>query len=213
MAAEVNPLVAATPARPVRVPTPKQRLSTVSRWLHIYLSMVSFAIVFFFAVTGLTLNHADWFGTQAVSTHRGQLPQEWVAAGGAPAKLEIVERLRSGHGVRGALSDFRVDDSQLSISFKGPGYAADTFVDRASGAYDLTETRMGAVAVLNDLHKGRDTGHAWSWVIDVSAGLMAVVSLTGLILILFLKKRLVSGLMTAAVGGMVIYLIYLAFVP
>jgi hypothetical protein len=29
----------------------------VSRWLHIYLSMASFGILFFFAVTGLTLNH------------------------------------------------------------------------------------------------------------------------------------------------------------
>ncbi len=36
----------------------------LSRWLHIYLSMVSFGIVFFFAITGLTLNHAEWFAGQ-----------------------------------------------------------------------------------------------------------------------------------------------------
>jgi len=29
----------------------------VSRWLHIYLSMGALRILFFFAVTGLTLNH------------------------------------------------------------------------------------------------------------------------------------------------------------
>jgi hypothetical protein len=32
-----------------------------TRWLHIYGSMLSFGLVFFFAVTGLTLNHAQWF--------------------------------------------------------------------------------------------------------------------------------------------------------
>jgi hypothetical protein len=32
------------------------------RWLHIYLSMFGLAAVLFFSVTGLTLNHPDWFG-------------------------------------------------------------------------------------------------------------------------------------------------------
>ncbi len=37
----------------------KRRLAKYSRWLHIYVSMTSFVIVFFFAVTGWTLNHPD----------------------------------------------------------------------------------------------------------------------------------------------------------
>jgi len=36
--------------------------------------------------------------------------------------------------------------------------------------------------VANDLHKGRDTGKTWSILIDVSAVLMTLISLTGLIL-------------------------------
>ena len=55
------------------------------------------------------------------------------------------------------------------VTFKGPGYAADAFIDRESGRYDLTQTYHGFIAVINDLHKGRDTGPAWSVVIDVSA--------------------------------------------
>ena len=31
------------------------------RWLHIYLSMLGFTALIFFSVTGITLNHADWF--------------------------------------------------------------------------------------------------------------------------------------------------------
>ncbi len=42
----------------------KRQLMIVSRWLHIYLSMASFGTVFFFAVTGLTLNHTEWAASQ-----------------------------------------------------------------------------------------------------------------------------------------------------
>ena len=48
----------------------KQRFAVISRWLHIYLSMASFAIVFFFAVTGLTLNHTEWFADQQRTAQR-----------------------------------------------------------------------------------------------------------------------------------------------
>jgi hypothetical protein len=38
---------------------------------------------------------------------------------------------------------------------------------------------MGFFAVLNDLHKGRDTGKAWGWMNDLSAVLMTLVSRPG----------------------------------
>jgi hypothetical protein len=194
----------------------KKRLVTWSRWLHIYLSMVSFAILFFFAATGLTVNHPEWFtGQQKTAVSKGTMTHEWVrpAAGKEVAKLEIVEQLRKVNGVKSALSDFRADDSQLAVSFKGPGYTADAFIDRDSGNYELTETRMGWGAVINDLHKGRDAGGAWKVLIDVCAVLMTLVSLTGLALIFFLAKRRFSGLVAAVVGAVVCYAIYLAFVP
>src|SRR5579863_4245507 len=144
--------------------------------------MVSFGILLFFAVTGLTLNHAEFFNDQSRTTQvKGKVDLKWV--GPEPAKLEIVEHLRNVNGVKSALTDFHVDDSQLTVSFKGPGYTADAFIDRSTGTYDLTIVRSGFVAVMNDLHKGRDTGAVWSSIIDISAGLMTLVSLTGLVLI------------------------------
>ena len=174
--------------------------------------MLSFGVLFFFAVTGLTLNHTGWFsGTQRTVQLKGHLNTAWLK--GNVAKLEIVEYLRKIHHVSGALSDFRIDEAQYSISFKGPAYTADTFVDRQTGAYDLTETRMGFVALLNDLHKGRDSGRAWAWVIDLSAVLMILVSLSGLVLIFYLQKRLFSGLLTLGGGALACYLAYLISVP
>jgi len=174
--------------------------------------MGSFGVLFFFAVTGLTLNHTEVFnGKQSVTQRKGSVDANWVKTK-AVAKLEIVELLRST-GVKGAMSDFRIDDSQLQVSFKGPGYTADAFIDRDTGKYDLTETRMGFVAVINDLHKGRDSGKAWSWLIDLSAALMVFVSLSGLILIFYMHKRRGPGLIALAAGAVVCYLVYVIWVP
>jgi hypothetical protein len=140
--------------------------------------MSSFAIVFFFAVTGLTLNHPQWFANQMRTTKaNGSLEASWThtAADGDVKKLEIVELLRNRHGIHAALADFRVDDRECDLNFKGPGYSAEAVIDRASGHYELTEARMGWGAIINDLHKGRDTGSGWKALIDVSAILLVFV--------------------------------------
>jgi len=169
--------------------------------------MVSFAILFFFAATGLTLNHQDWFASQQkTAQYKGQLNPKWLA--GNVDRLDIVEYLRSHHNITKAVNEFRVDDGQVSLSFKGPGYEATVFIDRPTGTYDVTETKMGLAAVLNDLHKGRDSGKAWSWLIDASAVFMTFVSVSGIVLILFLHKRRFSGLTSASVGALLCYIVY-----
>ena len=195
----------------------RRRCAALFRWLHIYLSMASFGILFFFAATGLTLNHAEWlFGEHPVfSQRRGELNRPWVVPGEATAvaKLEIVEHLRRVHGVKGFVTEFRIEDDQCTVAFKGPGYTSDAVIDRVTGAYELNETRMGFIAIINDLHKGRDSGSRWSLVIDVSAILMVLVSVTGGVLLLFFKRRRATGLLTAVVGAAICYAIYLLFVP
>src|SRR3982751_4618219 len=97
---------------------PKKEVAKLSRWLHIYLSMISFAVVLFFSVTGLTLNHAEFFAGKTITTKdTGRLTAAWVNAKDTNriAKLNIVEFLRNTWKVKGAVSDFRIDDSQLSI--------------------------------------------------------------------------------------------------
>lgn len=204
----------AVPPRPPtepRHPALKRKLAKWARWLHIYLSMASFAILFFFAVTGLTLNHQQWFaGQQHTSQFKGTLNPAWLS--GDVAKLEVVEYIRSHHKISAAVSEFRVDDDQANVTFKGPGYEATVFVDRHSGAYDVTETKMGLAAIMNDLHKGRDSGKAWGWMIDASAVFMTLVSVSGIVLLLFLQKRRFSGLMAGTVGAVLCYVVYVLWV-
>src|SRR5476651_253632 len=159
----------------------KKRTAAFSRWLHIYLSMVSFVIILFFAVTGLTLNHADWFdGKEQVEKFTGQVQLKWVKVKdtAAIAKFEIVELLKHKHNIKGDVSDFIIDDNQCSVSFKGPGYSADAFISR-------------------------DNGQKWSFLIDATAIFMSLVSLTGIVMICFMKKKRFTGI-TLIIAGAVI---------
>ncbi|MFO0907438.1 MAG: PepSY-associated TM helix domain-containing protein [Isosphaeraceae bacterium] len=224
-AGDLTPAPAA--ARPASTRRPLRRrialrFAALMRWLHIYLSMFGLAIVLFFSVTGITLNHPDWFfaGAETTSTAEGTLDSKWLGPSRGEtegddgvAKLEVVEHLRRSHGISGALSEFRIDPGECTVSFKGPGYAADAFIDRGTGKYSLNQTYHGFVAVINDLHKGRDTGPVWSAVIDLSAILMTIISLTGLVLLFYLKLRRVPGVVVGVLGTVVVALIVWLFVP
>ncbi|RZK50604.1 MAG: peptidase [Pedobacter sp.] len=192
--------------------TPKKELNKVSRWLHIYLSMFSFAIVFFFSFTGLTLNHPTWFGAdkQIEKKFEGKLPEAWVIQADTNKinKLSIVEYFRDKHKIKAAVKEFRIEEYDLSISFKGPAYSADIFINRENATFEGSEIKMGMMALMNDLHKGRDAGEGWLWVIDVSAIFLILISLSGLILICYIKKKRFAGFLAAAVGLLIVGLIY-----
>ena len=202
---------ASLPKTPVRHPSLKQRMAVWLRWLHIYGSMLGLVALLFFSVTGLTLNHPDWlFGTarSEVQGH-GQLRLEWLSAESMESRrLEIVEHLRSTHRVRGHLDAFEVEEAECMISFKSPGQSADVFVNRRTGAYEITQVSEGLVAIMNDFHKGRHAGTAWKWVIDISAILLAVISLTGLGLLLYIKRRRRNGLIITGVGAAVLVILW-----
>lgn len=184
----------------------RKRVAVAARWLHIYLSMVSFGVVLFFSATGITLNHADKLsGKERVTRYTGVIAP--AAMGTQPDHTAIAAQLRRDHGIHGNITDTRDDPDQVTLSFKGAGYSADAFIDRPGGKYQVIETHFGAVAALNDLHRGAVTGKAWSWVIDISAVLLVLVSLTGLCLLFFVYRRRTSGLVVGAIAIAVVFLI------
>jgi uncharacterized protein len=194
----------------------RRRIAKLTRWVHIYGSMVSLAIVLFFSVTGITLNHQEWFAGQSVTSERqGSMNPAWLSATapGGIDKLQVVEYLRSAAGVRGAVSEFRVDGDQCEVVFKGPAYAASALVDRKTGRFGVSESRMGLAALVNDLHKGRDSGRVWALVIDLSAVLLVFISVTGLVLLYFVHKHRLAGSILLVAGGVASYVVYLVWVP
>lgn len=202
--------------------TPKRRKSKSfrryaaawSRWLHIYLSMFGLAVILFFSVTGLTLNHQDWFFDEQLITDEGSMNTAWLNINAPPpegwdeydfghevSRLDVVEHLREQHGLRGKVTDFLAFEDECEVTFQSPGYSATARIQRKTGEYHLDVLSNDLVTVLNDLHKGRNSGKAWSWVIDVSAVIGILSSLTGFILIFFLRLRRRSAL-AVSIGGL-----------
>lgn len=187
----------------------KARTHVWLRWLHTYTSMISLLVVLFFSLTGITLNHPDWaFGGADVRREvTGTLPTGWIQDGQVNW-LAVAEELRAKQGLHGRAEDTRVDGNEASLSFRAPGYSADAFIDTRTGKYTVNVEAQGAVAVLNDLHRGRDAGGAWAWLIDLSGAFLTLVSLTGLGILLYLKKTRVKAL--AAMLGAAVLVVVLA---
>lgn len=147
------------PARRAR--TSRAQASVTLRWLHTYTSMITLLVVLFFALTGITLNHPDWvFSTDEVRSElTGTLPAGWIT-GGTVKWLTVAEAPRVDQHLKGRAGETRFNGSEADIVFVGPGYSADAVVD-VTGKYTVNVLQQGGVAVVNDLHRGRDTGGAW----------------------------------------------------
>ncbi len=207
VAPPVDPPEVGAPGRPVRPARLGRETHRWARLIHVYTSMIALVVVLFFAVTGLTLNHPDWtFGDDVdTTTVTGSFPfsTELVGSDGTVQGvdfLSIAEYVRDDYGVVGSVDSFDVTNGEGSIAFVNPGYRADLSFDVDTGTFDLTVEQQGWVAVVNDLHKGRSTGVAWRWLIDVAAVFLIVISVTGLVMQLFLRKRRRSALLVAGAG-------------
>ena len=172
--------------------------------------MVCLLAVLFFSVTGITLNHPSWGAGSTRTTYKGALPKNWKT-GDTVDWLTVSELFRNKYGVKGAVTARSDDGTTGALSFRGPGYAADAFIDDGAATYELTIESQGFVGVMNDLHKGRDAKSSWKWLIDVVAVILIVVSLAGLLLQLYLRKRRRAAYATAAVGSVaLVALMYFA---
>lgn len=198
----------------VRKPQPRWKRET-NKWartLHVYTSMIALLVILFFGFSGLTLNHPTWTFGDAVNskTESGTLPIEITDGNGNVDFLAVSEYIREEYNVGGHVDSYDVVNGQGSIAYKNAGYAADLFFDVASKKFELKIEQQGWVGVMNDLHKGRDTSSTWKWIIDISAIFLVVVSITGLLMQLFLRKRRRTALLSAVAGA--IALLVLTFV-
>ena len=188
-----------TPASGRRTPG-RRRSAQASRWMrtfHVYISMISMLIVAFFAFTGLTLNHPTWsLGSTKTTVKQGTVPSGAIENGNVDY-LAIAEYARSDFGVSGHVTDYGVEGTSGNIDFAGPGYSASVTFSTTDSTMTVSTTQSDLLAVLNDVHKGRDTDSSWSWVIDASAILLLAVTVTGIGIQLFQRKRRRSALITA----------------
>nr|WP_279308186.1 PepSY-associated TM helix domain-containing protein [Niveispirillum sp. BGYR6] len=146
-----------------------------------------------FAITGITLNHAGAIEAKPVVTEqRTSLPEALRPALAAvndtakpapPVPAAVADWIAETLGVTVADRPVEWSAEELYISLPRPGGDAWLSIDRESGAVLHEVTDRGWVSYFNDLHKGRNTGAAWAWFIDIAAGACLVFCLTGLFLL------------------------------
>lgn len=192
---------------------PRRKIAWWVRWLHTYVSLAGFGALIFFSLTGITLNHAEWFeGVESTTERTGSAPTDLLAATAGPAAgITLIRWLRETERLDGHPGDPRADDVEMSVTFEGAGYVADVVIERESGVYSVLETRRGWIAVMNDLHKGRHTSLAWGLLIDASALVLTLSGATGIWLLWFLKKIRLRGLLWAFGGTAALFFAYLTW--
>ena len=182
------------------------------RVFHVYLSVLGLAVMLFFGLTGFTVHHEDWFGATNARVHvfHGQTPVDLIRDND---RLGIVEHLRSTWRISGAVSDYQQLGHSVSIAFKEPGRLWEVDIAAASGRTTVNAQTFNVAGVLNDLHRGRYTGEAWGWLMDISAVLIVVACLTGLVLWLTMPKRRQIGTAALLCGIVMAAALYVHGVP
>lgn len=180
-------------AAPSHAPQRAYWLKTLHEW-HWISSAICLIGLLLFAVTGITLNHAGQIESKPVVVSReGQLPQPLVdalvnqqarQAEAAPLPQSVREWLQSEMQVqlgRSAAVEWSVQEAYVPMP--RPGGDAWLRLDLQSGGVEYESTDRGWISYLNDLHKGRNTGMAWSLFLDVFAVGCLLFAVTGLLIL------------------------------
>jgi len=184
-------------------------LKTLHGW-HWISSALCLLGMLLFSLTGITLNHAaqiearprvegiervlpaplqDRLAQAAAAVGASRSGRRTTQSGGAPqpraAALpdEILQWLVSELGVdlRGREPEWSQDE--LYVALPRPGGDAWLRIGLQDGSVEYESTDRGWISYLNDLHKGRNSGIAWSWFIDVFAVTCLLFSITGLLIL------------------------------
>ncbi len=171
---------------------PKRRsywLKTLHEW-HWISAAICLAGILLFSLTGITLNHAAQIEAKPeVVTRTAQLPASLVEVlatvheANAPLPGSVRDWIVEHLDVRVGDRVGEWSEAEVYVSMARAGGDAWLSIDRASGMIEHERTDRGWISYFNDLHKGRNTGAAWSWFIDLFAVACIVFSLSGFFLL------------------------------
>lgn len=147
-----------------------------------------------FAITGITLNHAADIAAQPQVQHIvRELPAELRAALASPSeeadKAPLPEPVRAwlattlDRSLPASAAEWSPEEVYLPLP--QPGGDAWLRITRATGEVEYERTDRGWISYFNDLHKGRHTGMAWKWFLDIFSVACLVFCITGLFILKF----------------------------
>ena len=170
-------------------------LKTLHEW-HWVSSAICLIGMILFSVTGFTLNHASQIEAKpritslranVDDTLRARLEEQAATVkattkgkAGLPADLQAWVQ-KTWHIDTAGEAEWSNDEIYLSMP--RPGGDAWLRLSLADGEIEYERTDRGWLSYFNHLHKGRHTGAAWSWFIDIFAAATLVFSITGLFIL------------------------------
>jgi hypothetical protein len=170
-------------------------LKTLHEW-HWVSSALCLIGLLLFGITGFTLNHAASIEARPKVTSRTAtvddtlrtaLLKEVPAAKARKGKAELPAQLRAWIQAQWAVDtagrDAEWSDDEIYLSLPRPGGDAWLRLSLVDGEAEYERTDRGWLSYFNDLHKGRNSGAAWSLFIDIFAAATLVFSITGLFIL------------------------------
>ncbi|MDM0016553.1 PepSY-associated TM helix domain-containing protein [Variovorax saccharolyticus] len=170
-------------------------LKTLHEW-HWVSSALCLIGLLLFGVTGFTLNHAASIEAKPKVTSRtasvddalrAALQKQVAAAkaqkGKAELPAELQQWIRNQWDIDTGGREAEWTDDEIYLSLPRPGGDAWLRLSLIDGEAEYERTDRGWLSYFNDLHKGRNSGAAWSWFIDIFAAATLVFSITGLFIL------------------------------
>jgi uncharacterized protein len=165
-------------------------------------------------LTGLFLNHPNWFEANKDE----KISQISIPIDLSNTWLEqenptdaVLDYVRQQHDLIGRYQSSEVMDAEVMIRLESPAGSTDIWAMLDTGDVEVTTKPASSLTLIQDLHRGKNSGLSWSWFIDISAIVIMLLSLAGFILFLSVKTRLMTHLvLTAASIAVLMLLIWLA---
>ena len=168
----------------------KINLMTIRKW-HWMSSALCFICMLLFSVTGITLNHAGSIEASPTTTHLEGVVPESVMTELVLVKEQknmelpssVLHWFSDNHKLKFSRTQAEINDTELYLALPRPGGDAWLSLDVETGDFEYESTSRGWISYANDLHKGRNTGMAWIYFMDVFAVACIIFSVTGFLLL------------------------------
>jgi hypothetical protein len=171
-------------------------LKTLYQW-HWISSALCLMGMLLFSITGITLNHASQIeATPRVTSQKAQIPVSvaatinavshtlrWQNCAFTICRSTMVSKNQSISLSSSQEAEWSLEEVYLPMPRAGGDAWLRFSLNDNLFEYELTD--RGWISFANDLHKGRNTGVAWAWFIDVFAVACLLFSLTGLLILKF----------------------------
>ena len=174
---------------------PSRKTLNLARLIHVYVSMALLTLLLFFSVTGITLNHPEWFSSHQAQVLESELTIDTIAdlvpdidKVTSEQQQVITREIEQAFAISLHNIEPELMCGELFYSRQNAGKSASIALDLETGDAFYEQTHYGWWAVLNDLLEGRNTSNFWGWIIDLSSVLFIIFAVTGFILAMPQKR-------------------------